>query len=111
MDRSLLEEKADFYFTGRGLGFLPVLFRVGAVRKRAVRRIFAFAATYNFGAVLVCLAGWMHPVVAAVAMPFGSILTLALTVSCFRPWLAPGRVPQTRAANSPELAAAAPGLP
>lgn len=33
MDRSLLEEKSDFYFTGRGLGFLPVLFRVGAVRR------------------------------------------------------------------------------
>ena len=93
IDRSLLEEKADFYFTGRGLGFLPTLFRVGSVRKQAVRRIFAFAATYNFGAILVCLAGHMHPVVAAIAMPTGSILTLALTVSCFRPWLAPGRVP------------------
>jgi Cu2+-exporting ATPase len=104
MDRSLLEEKSDFYFTGRGLGFLPVLFRVGAVRRSAVRRIFTFAAIYNFFAVLVCLGGWMHPVIAAIAMPAGSILTLALTVSCFRPWLAPGRRPETGAVRDARLA-------
>jgi Cu2+-exporting ATPase len=84
MDRSLLEEKADFYFTGRGLGFLPVLFQVGLVRQRAVRAIFLFAVIYNIGAVAACLAGLMNPLVASVAMPFGSILTMALTVSCFR---------------------------
>jgi Cu2+-exporting ATPase len=104
MDRSLLEEKSDFYFTGRGLGFLPVLFRVGAVRRAAVRRIFSFAAVYNFLAVLVCLCGWMHPVIAAVAMPVGSILTLALTVSCFRPWLAPGRTSESGAVRDARLA-------
>lgn len=104
MDRSLLEEKSDFYFTGRGLGFLPVLFRVGAVRRAAVRRIFSFAAAYNFVAVMVCLAGWMHPVIAAVAMPAGSILTLALTVSCFRPWLTPGRTREPNNVRGERLA-------
>ena len=84
-DRSLLEEKSDFYFTGRGLGFVAALVRVGRLRAKAVRAIFLFAATYNAVAVAFALAGRMHPLVAAAAMPTGSLLTLALTVAYFRP--------------------------
>ena len=92
VDRSLLEEKADFYFTGRGLGSVAALVRIGRLRSRAVRSVVVFAAAYNLVAVGFCLAGLMHPLVAAIAMPSGSLLILALTVLHFRRWLAPGRV-------------------
>jgi len=91
-DRSLLEERADFYFTGRGLGFVAAMVRVGRLRARAVRSVLVFAVTYNLVAVGFCLAGRVHPLVAAIAMPAGSLLILALTVLHFRRWLVPGRV-------------------
>lgn len=101
IDRSLLEDRADFYFTGRGLGFLPRLFQIERVRSRAVRRLFAFTTAYNVGAVAVCLAGWMHPLVAAVAMPAGSLVTLALTWLSFRPWLSHRLVGSSLSASAP----------
>ena len=43
VDRSLLEEKADFYFMGRSLGFLPQLLALAKRRQWVVRVAFAFA--------------------------------------------------------------------
>jgi Cu2+-exporting ATPase len=47
VDRSMLEEKSDFYFMGQGLGFLPRLLDLARRRQRVVRAAFSFALAYN----------------------------------------------------------------
>jgi len=78
VDRSLLEEKADFYFMGRGLGFLPLLMALARTRQRVVHAAFAFSIAYNIFAVAVSLAGHMSPLLAAILMPLSSALSLAI---------------------------------
>ncbi|WP_309396387.1 heavy metal translocating P-type ATPase [Cerasicoccus maritimus] len=76
VDRSLLEASADFFFFGRSIGCLPDLFRLANQRRQAVNAIFALAIIYNVVAVSICLAGAMHPLLAAILMPLSSIVTL-----------------------------------
>ena len=78
VDRSLLESKADFYFLGQGLRFLPLLLDLARRRRRAVSAAFAFALIYNVVAVSVALAGWMNPLVAAIIMPLSSVISLGI---------------------------------
>ena len=80
----LLQDKADFYFTGRSLSGLLELFRVRQLRQRAVRLAFAFAVTYNVAVVLVALAGEMHPLLAAILMPLSSLTTITLVAAAYR---------------------------
>ncbi len=87
--RGVLEQKADFYYLGRGIGGLRALFRVNAVRHRTQTAILIFSVAYNVLAVGLAVAGRMNPLVAAVLMPVNSLLTLALVTggmrSAFRP--------------------------
>jgi Cu2+-exporting ATPase len=76
--RNFLEHKADFYFLGSSLCFLPDLLDVARRRQRAVRRVFGFALIYNAGAIALSLTGHMSPLLAAVLMPLSSLATLAL---------------------------------
>jgi Cu2+-exporting ATPase len=78
VDRSLLEEKADFYFMGRSLGFLPSLLALAKRRQWVVRGAFAFALCYNLAAVGLCLQGLMSPLLAAILMPLSSAISLAI---------------------------------
>jgi Cu2+-exporting ATPase len=85
VDKSILESSADFFFFGRSLRCLPKLFAVAQRRRLTVTAIFAVAVIYNIAAVSVCLAGLMHPLLAAILMPLSSLFTLALA------WLGLGR--------------------
>jgi Cu2+-exporting ATPase len=76
--RNFLEHKADFYFLGSSLCFLPDLLEVARRRQRAVRRVFGFALAYNAGVIALSLAGHMSPLLAAILMPLSSLATLAL---------------------------------
>ena len=78
VDRSLLESKADFYFLGQSLRFLPLLLDLAKRRRRAVAAAFAFALVYNIAAVSVALAGRMDPLVAAIIMPLSSVISLGI---------------------------------
>jgi Cu2+-exporting ATPase len=80
----LLQDKADFYFTGRSLRGLLQLFRISRLRDRAVHATFAFAVLYNLVVVAVALAGHMHPLLAAVLMPLSSLTTIALVALIYR---------------------------
>jgi Cu2+-exporting ATPase len=84
VDRSLLESKADFYFLGQGLRFLPLLLDLAHRRRRAVSNAFAFALLYNFVAVSVALAGWMNPLVAAIIMPLSSVISIGIVAAGLR---------------------------
>lgn len=82
VDRSILESSSDFFFFGRSLRALPLLFQTVATRRQTVSLLFALSVTYNAGAVLLSLAGLMHPLLAAIIMPMSSLVTLAIA------WLA-----------------------
>jgi Cu2+-exporting ATPase len=77
-ERSILDRKADFFFTARGLGFLPRLFHMSRWRSRCVLQIFTFAILYNIAAIGLCLAGLMNPLLAAILMPLSSLACLSL---------------------------------
>ena len=78
VDRSLLETKADFFFMGQSLRFLPGLLSLAKRRQRVVRIAFAFALAYNLTAVGICLEGLMSPLLAAILMPLSSAISLAM---------------------------------
>lgn len=84
VDRGLLEHRADFYFLGRGLSAIRLAFEMAERRRRAVRRVIGFAILYNAGAVALCLAGRMNPLVAAGLMPLSSIASLWIVAAGFR---------------------------
>lgn len=84
VDKGLLEQKADFYLVGRSLKGLTRLFAIGGRRHRAIRDILAFAIVYNLLAVVVCLAGLMNPLIAAIIMPLSSLVTLGMVSARLR---------------------------
>ena len=81
--RNFLEHKADFYFLGNSLRFVPTLLEVAAKRRQAVRWVFSFALVYNMSAVALSLAGHMSPLLAAILMPLSSIVTLGIARTVF----------------------------
>lgn len=83
--RGVLEQKADFYYLGRGIGGLRALFAVNAIRRRTQIAILVFSVFYNTLAVGLAVAGHMNPLVAAILMPVNSLLTLALVTGGMRP--------------------------
>ena len=85
VDRSILEASADFFFFGRSLRCLPALFDTARARRRTVTTVFATAVCYNLAAIALCLAGSMHPLMAAILMPLSSIVTLSMA------WIGLGR--------------------
>ena len=84
IDLGVLERKSDFYFLGRGLGAIRAAFAATAQRRSAVRSVAGFAICYNLGAVGLCFAGLMNPLVAAVLMPLSSIATLIIIATRLR---------------------------
>lgn len=78
VDRGLLEQKADFYFLGRGLAGVRTLLQMAAARRRVARGVVTFAIAYNVIAIALCLAGRMNPLLAAILMPSSSLVSLAL---------------------------------
>ena len=82
--RGVLEQKADFYYLGRGIGGLRALFEIDATRRRTQTAILVFSVAYNVLAVGFAVAGRMNPLVAAILMPVNSLLTLALVTGGMR---------------------------
>lgn len=80
----LLQEKADFFFTGRSLKGLLQLFAVSQVRHKAVQRAFAFAVCYNVIVVALALSARMHPLLAAILMPLSSVATISIVALVYR---------------------------
>nr|MBP9913564.1 ATPase P [Opitutaceae bacterium] len=76
--RGVLEQKADFYYLGRGISGIRALFEVNAIRHRAQTAILIFSVVYNLLAVGLAVAGLMNPLIAAILMQANSLLTLAL---------------------------------
>lgn len=87
--RGILERKADFYYLGRGIGGLRVLFATNGTRRRTQFVILVFSVLYNALAVGLAVAGRMNPLVAAILMPANSLFTLVLVGGGMRPAFRP----------------------
>ena len=77
-EQGILEPASDFFFFGRSLRALPELFTIARRRRSIIATIFTTAVAYNIAAVSLCLAGWMHPLLAAVLMPSSSLAILGI---------------------------------
>ena len=76
--RGVLEQKADFYYLGHGIGGLRRLFAIDRARARTQRWILGFALAYNLAAVGFAAAAAVNPLVAAVLMPASALVSLAI---------------------------------
>ncbi|MEO6567994.1 MAG: hypothetical protein ABIO94_04465 [Opitutaceae bacterium] len=74
----VLQNKADFYYLGQGIGGIRTLFEVNFIRRRTHGTILAFSIVYNLCAVGLAAAGRVNPLIAATLMPINSLLTLAI---------------------------------
>lgn len=83
--RGILEQKADFYYLGRGIGGIRALFEINAVRRRTEFVILIFSVLYNLLAVGLAVTGQINPLVAAILMPVNSLLTLLLVSTGMKP--------------------------
>lgn len=78
IDRNLLEHRADFYFLGRGLRAIRLLFQVHRRKRQLHTRVFVFTIIYNVATGILCLAAMMNPLLAAILMPASALVSLAL---------------------------------
>ena len=83
IDRGLLEQRASFYFLGRGLSGVRSLLDAAAIRRHTARAVVTFAIAYNAIAIALCLAGKMSPLLAAILMPASSLVSLAIVFAGF----------------------------
>jgi len=79
VDRPVLPGKADFYFLGDGISAIRRSLQASRHLRRVVRDNLIFAVSYNVGAVALCMAGLVTPVVAAILMPVSSVAVVSLT--------------------------------
>ncbi len=84
IDRPVLPARADFVLLGSGLGAIAELIALGRATRRTMLRNLAIASVYNALGLAAGLAGWLSPVVAAVAMPVSSLIVIALTLAAAR---------------------------
>lgn len=102
IDRPVMPGKSDFFLTGEGLASLAAGLDGARALRRVVRRLIGVSIAYNALVIAAALAGWVSPVVAAIAMPASTLTLLALTVFA----LAPRRLRAAGAAAALPLAEA-----
>ncbi|MCA9601799.1 MAG: HAD family hydrolase, partial [Myxococcales bacterium] len=76
VDRPFLAAHTDFYWTHPGLRPVTLTLRAGQELAQVLRRILAFAWSYNAIAIALAASGAMKPWMAAVLMPVSSIAVL-----------------------------------
>ncbi len=84
VDRGVLEQRADFYYLGRGLAGVRLLIEAAFFKRRVSRAVLAFTGAYNVVAIGLALGGKMHPLLAAILMPISSLATIALVFFLFK---------------------------
>ncbi|MCP3098918.1 heavy metal translocating P-type ATPase metal-binding domain-containing protein [Myxococcus sp. K15C18031901] len=80
IDRPVMPGKSDFFLVGEGLASLRKALVLSLRLRGVVRRLLGLSIAYNVVAITVCLAGWMTPLRAAVAMPATSLATVLFTL-------------------------------
>jgi Cu2+-exporting ATPase len=78
--------RTDAWFVTPGLRPVRLALRAAHGLRRTVhRRNLAVATVYNAGAVALCLAGKMSPLLCALVMPLTSLSILAATIAALSP--------------------------
>jgi Cu2+-exporting ATPase len=97
---------ADLVFFGSGLMAVPEALRIAATARRLVRQNLALAIAYNLFVIPVALAGYVTPLMAAVAMSMSSILVIAnaLRFPAAKERTAADRKPETASFRAAEAA-------
>lgn len=78
------QQAADLVFMGDSLNALPRAVRAARMTQRVVRGNFLLAIIYNVIAVPLAMAGWVTPLVAAVAMSSSSLIVVANSLRLVR---------------------------
>ncbi|MCC6781658.1 MAG: HAD family hydrolase [Planctomycetes bacterium] len=86
LDRPVMPERADFFYTGGGIGAVARVLATARGFHGLVRRNLVIATTYNVLAVSLAVAGLMTPLLCAVLMPASSIALIAHTVGVAKAW-------------------------
>ena len=81
LDRPVMPERADFFYTGFGTGAVSNVLSTAQRFHVTVRRNLWLAGIYNAVAVSFAVAGLMTPLLCAVLMPMSSLLLIAHTVA------------------------------
>ena len=73
----ITQNTADIVFQGASLKPVIQTLRIARVSTQLVRQNFALAALYNFLAIPLAIAGYVTPLVAAIAMSLSSLIVIA----------------------------------
>ncbi len=110
IDRPTLPARADFYFSGVGIGPISDALRTAKTLRRIILRNLGLAAIYNGIVLSLSFAGLMTPLRCAVAMPISSLFIIFATVRSLRedPQPAPNDRPGVSTTSAGPADAAAP---
>lgn len=81
VDRPVMPGRCDFFLLGEGISALSTAIAGARSLERVTRHLLAAALLYNALAVGASLAGWVSPLVAAIAMPSSTIALIAYTLA------------------------------
>jgi len=80
VDHPAVPARTDFHFLGDRLESVRLLLQAAGRFRTVVRGNLALALAYNAAALVLCFAGLVNPLVAAVLMPASSLAVVGLTV-------------------------------
>jgi Cu2+-exporting ATPase len=95
IDRPFMPARTDFYVVTAGLRPIGLALDAARALARINRRNLGIAVAYNVGAVALCLAGRMSPLLCAVLMPVSSLSILFATTASLS-----GRSPLWKSSSS-----------
>jgi Cu2+-exporting ATPase len=81
VDRPVVPGRCDFFLLGEGISALSTAIAGAGSLERVTRHLLAAALLYNALAVSASLAGWVSPLVAAIAMPSSTIALITYTLA------------------------------
>ncbi|MFC5050229.1 heavy metal translocating P-type ATPase [Rubritalea spongiae] len=80
---NMLTADVDFLFTDETMSFLPTMVDISRQRRRRKINLISYTVIYNLTALIVCCAGLMSPLYAAIIMPLSSLISMTIVSKKF----------------------------